>query len=56
METIDIFDFARNRGRLEGAFKVSELGELASFLANDEGEVRFEAEGLGEIRGRPAAS
>lgn len=55
METIDIFDFARNRGRLEGAFKVSELGELASFLANDEGEVRFEAEGLGEIRGRPAA-
>lgn len=55
METIDIFEFARNRARLEGSFKVAELGELGSFLANDEGEVRFEAEGLGEIRGRPAA-
>lgn len=54
MDTIDIFEFARSRAHLEGSFTVPELGDLRAFLANDEGEVRFEAEGLGAIRGRPA--
>ncbi len=53
-ETLDIFEFARQRAKVAGKLAVETLPKLCSFLAGTGGEVEFDAEGVGERRGRPA--
>lgn len=52
---VDIFELARRGDTFESEAPVAEMPSLCSFLADGEGVLHFKAEGLGEIRGRPAA-
>lgn len=52
---LDIFEFGRRGGRLEGVLVCARLARLASMLAAGDGELRFELRGRIDARGRAAA-
>lgn len=52
---IDIFEFARSGGRIEGALACARMPRLAPMLAAAGGELRFELRGGFDARARPAA-
>lgn len=52
---VDIYELARRGDTFEGEAPVADMPRLCAFLADGEGVLHYKAEGLGEIRGRPAA-
>jgi uncharacterized protein len=53
--TIDTFDLARFRARIEGEIPLAQLPRLAESLANADGFVRYRIDGLIDDEGHPGA-
>ena len=51
---IDGFEFAAAGAKQQGTWAVGDFPRLRDMLANDAGEIRYEIEGVQDVRGRPA--